>query len=158
MVRCARIPHILDEIADTIDGPQSILSHQVYKITNVETGTVLDLSRDDNRTVLGYGDNGGQNQRVGLPPRLFGCAIMIDSRGMRMQWVVAGEGVGRALHVQGSDIFLSVDGMSRSGANVVAMQQPFTWNIVPAGKDNSYRCVFLSPGHSSCCAVAKYSV
>ena len=79
MVRCARFLRVLDEVADTVDGPQSIQSGQVYKITNVETGTVLDVSGEDNQTVIGYAYGGTENQHVGLLSPCFSARAIMRS-------------------------------------------------------------------------------
>ena len=35
-----------------------------YKIVNAKAGNVMDLSGQDNRSVIGYDWNGGKNQKV----------------------------------------------------------------------------------------------
>ncbi len=37
----------------------------VYELTNARSGTAMDLSGDDNKTLIGYTPTGNNNQKVG---------------------------------------------------------------------------------------------
>lgn len=77
MVRYVRLLRLLDAVADTVDGRQGIQLGVVYKITNLEAATVLGVSGDDNRSLIGYDDDGSNSRQVGLLPlRLSSRAIM----------------------------------------------------------------------------------
>ncbi|KAF7986846.1 hypothetical protein HWV62_12560 [Athelia sp. TMB] len=91
-----------------------------YKITNVKGGTVLDLSGGDNKSIIGYSDHDGSNQR----------------------WIFTHQRNGWTLQSVGTGLYLGIDGAPRDGAPVIATQGPTThWEIDNDGEDsNTWRC------------------
>jgi hypothetical protein len=45
-----------------------IKSGKHYKITNIESGFVVDLSGTDGKSIIGWNDHGGVNQKVCTVP------------------------------------------------------------------------------------------
>ncbi|KAF7986859.1 hypothetical protein HWV62_12586 [Athelia sp. TMB] len=87
-----------------------------YKITNVKGGTVLDLSGGDNKSIIGYNDHDGSNQR----------------------WIFTHQRNGWTLQSVGTGLYLGIDGAPRDGAPVIATQEPTThWEIDNDGEDSN---------------------
>ncbi|KAF9073993.1 ricin B lectin domain-containing protein [Rhodocollybia butyracea] len=102
----------------------SIQSGNTYKITNGKSGTILDLSGTDGRTISGFSDNGGGNQRWQL------------QQGQRGQWTFRNVATGQ---------YLGIDGPIQDGTPVVSCNDPVEWNIYPDERDSSVLqvCPFL---------------
>lgn len=90
-------------------------SGQVYKLTNVLGGTVVDLSGGDNKSIIGYSDHNGPNQR----------------------WKFTHQHQGWTLKSAGSDLFLGIESPAADGVRVVATQQPTFWEIEKDSDDLS---------------------
>ncbi|KAF9002108.1 ricin B-like lectin [Cyathus striatus] len=78
-----------------------------FTLVNVKSGTVLDLSGTDNRTVSGWPSNGGNNQK----------------------WTVAWVGNGWTFRSIYTGLFLGVDGNPADGTRLVGQTTPTTWHI-----------------------------
>ncbi|KAF7986852.1 hypothetical protein HWV62_12572 [Athelia sp. TMB] len=96
-------------------------SGHIYKITNVVSETVLDLSGGDNRSR--YDDHNGPNQR----------------------WIFDETDAGWTIKSAGSELFLGLDSEAENGAQVVAVAAPFPWEIKEDSEDRSVYRVFV-PG------------
>jgi len=93
-----------------------LASGTTYKITNAAGGTVLDLSGGDNKSIIGYGDHDGSNQR----------------------WIFAHQHAGWTLQSVGTGLYLGIEGAPGDGTPVVATQQPTThWEIEKDDQDSS---------------------
>ncbi|KAJ3576329.1 hypothetical protein NP233_g495 [Leucocoprinus birnbaumii] len=90
-------------------GVSDLQSGRVYKITNVKTPSfVVDLSGANNREIIGYSDNGGQNQR----------------------WMLERENDGWTLRNLANGKYAGVENFSdANGAKVIAVDQQYTWHI-----------------------------
>jgi len=85
----------------------TIVTNKVYKITNVKAGTVVDLSAGDNKTIIGYPDHDGPNQKWKF--------IWTDGA-----WAIQSAAVGT---------YIGLDGAAANGTNLVAVSNPVTWDI-----------------------------
>ncbi|KAJ8483080.1 hypothetical protein ONZ45_g14731 [Pleurotus djamor] len=78
-----------------------------YKFVNFKAGNVADLSGGDNTSVIGYDDNGGENQ----------------------QWVAEQGSGGWAFKNAQTGRYLGVSGPIENGTAVVAVDNKFLWDI-----------------------------
>ncbi|KAF7986861.1 hypothetical protein HWV62_12590 [Athelia sp. TMB] len=99
----------------------SLSSGQRYKFTNVKGGTILDLSGGDNRSLIGYEDHGGDNQR------------WILENGNDNQWFIKNAQSGQ---------YINVDGQPQNGAALIVGGDQFVWNIWPDERDQSHFRIF----------------
>ncbi|KAJ3751171.1 carbohydrate-binding module family 13 protein [Lentinula detonsa] len=105
----------------------SIQSGNVYKIYNGKSGTILDLSGTDGRTVSGFSDNNGDNQKWQL------------EQGPGGHWTFRSVASGQ---------YLGVDGPIENGTPLVSVNEPFRWDIYPDDEDSSVFRVYV-PGAST---------
>jgi len=84
-----------------------VTSGTTYKITNVKSGTVVDLSGEDNKSIIGYPYHGGKNQ----------------------QWTFNWTGKSWTIHSASSNQYLGVEGTPTDGTRLVAVNDPFEWHI-----------------------------
>ncbi|KAH7886665.1 carbohydrate-binding module family 13 protein [Phlebopus sp. FC_14] len=84
-----------------------IQSGDRYRLTNVKSGTTLDLSGGDNRSIIGYQYHGGPNQAWTF--RRTGNLWIIES--------------------QGKYLTIDVDQGLRDGTQVIAESGPFEWLV-----------------------------
>jgi len=98
-------------------------SGQIYRLTNVVGETVIDLSGGDNKSIIGYGDHNGPNQR----------------------WIFDQTDSGFTIKSAGSGQFLGLEQQPEVGVPVVATGTPFSWHIQPDKEDPSVFRVFV-PG------------
>ncbi|RDB22017.1 hypothetical protein Hypma_010816 [Hypsizygus marmoreus] len=78
-----------------------------YKITNAKSGTVVDLSGQDNRSIIGFPSHGGTNQ----------------------QWALEWTNIGWTFRSVATGLYLSIDGSPADGTRLVAVTTPFGWHI-----------------------------
>ncbi|KAJ3998881.1 carbohydrate-binding module family 13 protein [Lentinula boryana] len=111
----------------------SIQSGNVYKIYNGKSGTILDLSGTDGRTVSnfcvhhpvsGFSDNNGDNQKWHL------------EQGPGGHWTFRSVASGQ---------YLGIDGPVENGTPLVSVDEPFRWDIYPDDEDSSVFRVYV-PG------------
>lgn len=85
-----------------------ITSGQTYKITNVKSGTVVDLSGVDNHTIIGYHYHNGDNQH----------------------WTFNWTGDSWTIRSVSSGQYLGVESTNYSdGDKIVTVPSPFDWDI-----------------------------
>nr|AEE98237.1 ricin B-like lectin [Macrolepiota procera] len=84
-----------------------VSSGQTYKITNVKAGTVIDLSGEDNKSIIGYPYHSGKNQ----------------------QWTFNWTGKAWTLRSASSGSYLGIEGTPAGGTRLVAVNDPFEWHI-----------------------------
>jgi len=85
----------------------TIQSNGTYKITNVKAGNVVDLSGFDNKSIIGYPDHGGSNQRWTL-------------EWTSGSWAIKSAGLGT---------YIGLDGAAANGTKLVAVSDVVTWDI-----------------------------
>ncbi|KZP23983.1 carbohydrate-binding module family 13 protein [Athelia psychrophila] len=90
-----------------------IVSDKIYRITNVVGETVIDLSGGDNKSIIGYGDHNGPNQR----------------------WIFHGDKSGWTIKSAGTGVYLGVDKDYENGVAVAGVSSPFHW-LVEKDKEN----------------------
>ncbi|KXN92490.1 hypothetical protein AN958_07437 [Leucoagaricus sp. SymC.cos] len=96
-------------------GVTDIQPGRRYRLTNVKTtDNVLDLSGADNRSLIGYAWNGGDNQK----------------------WLFERNNDGWTIRNVATGLYASIDSHS-NGAKVVGRQEPFTWHIWHAENGNN---------------------
>lgn len=96
----------------------SVVSGQSYVLVNTKSGTVLDLSAGDNRTVTGWAYNGGSNQ----------------------YWTLGWVGNGWTFRNANSGTYLGIQGTPADGLALAAVTTAFVWDIWPdAVVSNAYR-------------------
>ncbi|KAG5643460.1 hypothetical protein DXG03_000892 [Asterophora parasitica] len=78
-----------------------------YRITNAKSGTVIDLSGEDFKSIIGYPNHNGTNQ----------------------QWTLNWTGVGWTFRSVSSGLYLAIDGSNTNGTRLVAVTTPFGWHI-----------------------------
>ncbi|KAE9398627.1 carbohydrate-binding module family 13 protein [Gymnopus androsaceus JB14] len=100
----------------------SIESGRTYRITNVKSGTVLDLSGTDGRTISGFSDNGGSNQKWQL------------QQGQGGQWTFRSDSGGQ---------YLGIDGPVEDGTPLIAVREPVEWDIYPDDRDSSVFRIYV---------------
>ncbi|KAF9448685.1 carbohydrate-binding module family 13 protein [Macrolepiota fuliginosa MF-IS2] len=90
---------------------QELQSGHRYKVTNLKNkDACLDLSGADNRSIIGYGWHGGDNQK----------------------WEAKSESGGWTLKNVASGSFISVEGgqgNSQDGSKIIAEKSPTVWNM-----------------------------
>ncbi|THU96815.1 hypothetical protein K435DRAFT_778372 [Dendrothele bispora CBS 962.96] len=97
---------------------------QKDKIVNAKTGTVLDVSGVDNQTISGYTDHGGDNQKFRLEKNDEG------------RWL---------FRVSHTDHYVGVNGFTGDGTPLVAVEEPFGWDMYPDDEDGSVYRIYV-PG------------
>ncbi|SJL15871.1 uncharacterized protein ARMOST_19379 [Armillaria ostoyae] len=85
----------------------SVDSGSTYKIRNAKSGTVLDLSGVDNTAIIGYPDHNGANQ----------------------QWTLTWTGRSWTFRSVSSNQYLGLAGASGNGTKLLAVAEPFEWDI-----------------------------
>jgi len=102
----------------------SIQSGQTYNIVNVKSGTAIDLSGTDERTILGWQRHSGENQK----------------------WVVEQHQDGRwTFRNVKFGTYLGYGGNTQEGAALVASQDATKWDIYKDDHDSSVYRIFV-PG------------
>ncbi|KAK7030860.1 hypothetical protein VNI00_013969 [Paramarasmius palmivorus] len=84
-----------------------VQSGQTYRIINASSGTLLDLSQDDNRSIIGWPRNDGANQR----------------------WTVTWAGDGWTFKSVSSGMYLGIADNAVNGVPLIAKQDPTIWHI-----------------------------
>ncbi|KNZ79033.1 hypothetical protein J132_04733, partial [Termitomyces sp. J132] len=82
-------------------------SGNVYTITNAKSGTVVDLSGRDNRSIIGFPFFNTTNQ----------------------QWKLEWTSIGWTFQSVGSGHYIGIDGSQSDGTRLVAQTTPFGWDI-----------------------------
>ncbi|PIL34506.1 hypothetical protein GSI_03283 [Ganoderma sinense ZZ0214-1] len=96
-------------------------SGRTYKLVNAKAGNVLDLSGSDNKSLIGYDWHDGDNQKWHL--------VQEDGA-----WVLRNVSTGH---------YLGVEGEACDGTPVVAVYEPFRWDIWPDEEDSSTYRLFV---------------
>ena len=81
-------------------------------LLNARSGTAMDLSGADGKTVIGYTMHGGPNQQWEFIPTGHGYIIRCVRRS-----------------VEGHSLYLTTDGSVKHGAAIVASPYPVAWNV-----------------------------
>ncbi|KAH9041089.1 hypothetical protein EDB85DRAFT_1924198 [Lactarius pseudohatsudake] len=89
----------------------SIKSGQRYKIVNEQNKLVVDLSRADNKSIIGCDFNGGENQQWVIEKQVNG------------QWTIQSVATG------GYQKYLCVERTPDNGTYLVGLDQPQSWDI-----------------------------
>ncbi|KAG2152716.1 hypothetical protein DEU56DRAFT_727632 [Suillus clintonianus] len=89
-----------------------IESGHIYGLKNCMAGTVIDLSKTDNRTVTGWTPNSGPNQ-----------SWIFEGGGDQNTWFIKSFRTGKYLGIEG-ELYSAKD-----GTKVVADQSPFKWDV-----------------------------
>ncbi|KAJ7599606.1 ricin B-like lectin [Mycena floridula] len=85
-----------------------VQSGQTYKLVNVKSSTVvMDLSGTDNRSIIGYPDQDGPNQK----------------------WTMAWTGHSWTFRSVSSGLYLNISGQPADGTKLVAAPEPCQWDI-----------------------------
>ncbi|KAI0300009.1 ricin B lectin domain-containing protein [Multifurca ochricompacta] len=87
-----------------------------YKITNVQTSTVVDLSGVDNKSIIGWGWHGGDNQRWILEQKP-------EDNG---QWSIRS--------VKFNNKYIGFEGDADDGKRLVVTDRRQLWDIYPEGQ------------------------
>ncbi|KAG6844367.1 hypothetical protein H0H87_007443 [Tephrocybe sp. NHM501043] len=98
-----------------------VQSGNVYTITNAKSGTVIDLSGEDNRSIIGFPGYGTPNQ----------------------QWKLEWTNIGWTFQSVGSGQYLGIDGSNTDGTRLVAVSNPFGWHIWHDEVDPSTYRIFV---------------
>jgi len=85
----------------------NVTSNSTYVISNVKSGTVIDLSLGDNRTITGWTPNGGANQK----------------------WTLYWTGNSWTFKSNYTGTYLAINGSPGDGTSLVASTTPFQWDI-----------------------------
>ncbi|KAI0755612.1 ricin B lectin domain-containing protein [Fomes fomentarius] len=85
-----------------------------YVLLNARSGTALDLSGADHRTVIGWPMHGGPNQQWEFIPTGHGYIVRCIRRSK-----------------EGHSLYLSTEGGVKDGARIIASTYPVAWNIEP---------------------------
>ncbi|KAH7925979.1 carbohydrate-binding module family 13 protein [Leucogyrophana mollusca] len=101
----------------------TIQSGHTYKLINVKGGTALDLSGGDNRSIIGYGFHNGPNQEWLFEQHEGG------------HWTIKSVGSGK---------YLGLEENPRDGVSVLAVSNPYRWDIWPDDEDLSVYRIFAS--------------
>ncbi|KAJ4485340.1 carbohydrate-binding module family 13 protein [Lentinula aciculospora] len=102
----------------------SIQSGNTYKIYNGKSGTILDLSGTDGRTISGFSDNNGDNQKWLL------------EQGPGGHWTFRSVASGQ---------YLGIGGPVEDGTPLVSVDEPVGWDIYPDDSDSGVFRVYV-PG------------
>ncbi|KAG6888446.1 hypothetical protein C0992_008475 [Termitomyces sp. T32_za158] len=90
-----------------MSAPELIQSGNVYTITNAKSGTVVDLSGRDQRSLIGFPLFNTTNQ----------------------QWRLDWTNIGWTFQSVGSGLYIGIDGSNSDGTRLVAQSTPFGWDI-----------------------------
>ncbi|KAF8063234.1 ricin B-like lectin [Lyophyllum atratum] len=101
--------------------PEIVQSGFTYQITNAKSGTVMDLSGLDNKTVIGYPSHNTNNQKWAL------------------QWTNSGW----TFRSVSSGLYLGIDGSNTNGTRLVAVTTPVGWHIWHDEVDPSTYRIFV---------------
>ncbi|CAL1702567.1 unnamed protein product [Somion occarium] len=99
----------------------SIEEGHKYRLVNAKSGTTLDLSGGDNKSLIGYDWHGGENQK----------------------WILERQGSGWTFKNAASGLYFSVEGNAEDGSPVTASENPTQWDIWPDEEDGSVYRIFL---------------
>ncbi|KAL5501241.1 hypothetical protein ACEPAH_9628 [Sanghuangporus vaninii] len=96
-----------------------------YKLINVKAGTALDLSGGDNRTIIGFEDTGGDNQK----------------------WTISepDSDDNQTIYCQAKNLYLAIEDAPNDWTRVIASSSPDKWAIRRDSNDSSVWRVFF-PG------------
>ncbi|KAF8889055.1 ricin B-like lectin [Infundibulicybe gibba] len=103
----------------------NIQSGRTYKITNVKAGTVMDLSRTDNKWVNGYNWQFADNQKWHV-------------ENVNGHWQFRNMATGR---------YLAIDGTPRDGARLIGQDHPLEWDIYADTQDSSVYRIYVPGWH-----------
>ncbi|ESK84072.1 carbohydrate-binding module family 13 protein [Moniliophthora roreri MCA 2997] len=84
-----------------------VQSGGTYRIVNASSGTLLDLSQQDNRSVIGWPRNDAPNQH----------------------WTVVWAGNGWTFQSVSSNTFLGIEATPENGVPLIVKQEPTIWHI-----------------------------
>ncbi|KAG2029796.1 ricin B lectin domain-containing protein [Suillus americanus] len=87
----------------------SIQDQQTYILRNRQGGTAVDLSGDDNYSIIGYHPHDGSNQ-----------AWIFQRDGDQNGWFIKSSRSGQ---------YLGIEGNADKGTKVVAVPSPFRWDV-----------------------------
>ncbi|GLB42714.1 putative carbohydrate-binding module family 13 protein [Lyophyllum shimeji] len=104
-----------------MSAPELVQSGFTYRITNAKSGTVMDLSGLDNKTVIGYPNFNTNNQ----------------------QWALQWTNIGWTFRSVSSGLYLGIDGPLADGTRLVAKPEPFGWHIWHDEVDSSTYRIFV---------------
>ncbi|THH15412.1 hypothetical protein EW146_g5051 [Bondarzewia mesenterica] len=93
-----------------------------YSLVNVKSGTALDLSGADGRSIIGYGFHGHGNQQW----------VLEQPNGS--EWTFRSVETGK---------YLDIDGEPGNGTLIVASDYPREWDIWPDEQDDSVYRIFI---------------
>ncbi|KAF8879570.1 ricin B-like lectin [Infundibulicybe gibba] len=100
------------------------LENGTYRLINAKSGTALDLSNADRRTIAGWAAHDGNNQKWSL------------ERTNEGHWTLRSQETGD---------FLGVDGNIQDGVPLIAVNHPFNWDIYDDEHGQDYYRLFI-PG------------
>ncbi|KAG1760955.1 carbohydrate-binding module family 13 protein [Suillus occidentalis] len=86
-----------------------IENQRTYGLKNCQGGTAVDLSGDDNHTIIGYYPHNGSNQ-----------AWIFQQDGDQNGWYIKSSRTGQ---------YLGIEGNAYDGIPIVAVPSPFKWDI-----------------------------
>ncbi|KAF9467503.1 ricin B-like lectin [Collybia nuda] len=98
-----------------------VQSGQTYIITNAKSGTVVDLSGEDNKSIIGFPKHGGTNQR----------------------WTLNWTGKSWTFRSVSSEMYLGLNGSPSDGTKLVAVTTPVEWHIWHDEVDPSTYRIFV---------------
>ncbi|KAG6810274.1 hypothetical protein H0H92_012603 [Tricholoma furcatifolium] len=95
-----------------------VQSGYTYTLTNVKSGTVMDLSGQDNKSIIGFPSYGTTNQQANF----LRWPIAVP-------WKLTWTSIGWVFQSVGNGLYLSIDGSPADGTRLVATTTPFGWDI-----------------------------
>ncbi|KAI0738176.1 ricin B lectin domain-containing protein [Daedaleopsis nitida] len=99
-------------VSPRIGSPATKFAPGTYVLLNARSGTAMDLSGADGKTVIGYSMHGGPNQQWEFIPTGHGYIIRCVRRSK-----------------EGHALYLTTAGGLRDGEEIVASTFPVTWNV-----------------------------
>ena len=119
------------------------LEEGIYTITNVKSGTALDLSGGDNRSIIGFDFHGQGNQQVSNSLNQDDRRLQTSYRNFILQWSIQKKDCGYTIRGLSTGKFLSYEGSNlRDAVKVIAADGEKIWEIYADNKNPSaYRYV-----------------
>ncbi|KAF5340414.1 hypothetical protein D9757_007332 [Collybiopsis confluens] len=108
----------------------SVESGNVYNLINAKSNTALDLSGTDGRTVSGYTENGGENQKWRF------------EQGQGGHWTARNVATGQ---------YLGIDGSIKNGAPLIGVNDRVEWDIYPDEVDGGFHKLFVPGAQPATC-------
>ena len=91
--------------------------------------------------VIGYDDHGYPNQRVIVSP-FIAFVVTWHQAEFCLQWTFENNGSGWTIKSAGSGKYIGIESGADDGTPLVAVDDPFVWDIWPDERDAShFRCV-----------------